>query len=781
MPRPLKLYNRLNITQLSNVPPDLVAFDQWVVWKAEKRTESDTAKPLFDAKTGRKGSHSDPKTWSSYDISLKKFASDANFNGIGFVFSPFDPFTGIDLDEVRDPETGVVEPWAEALIAKMNSYTEVSPSGTGFKIFVIGAPPGPKNRRTDKAKIEMYSKDRYFTVTGNRYDKVSAKIEHRQGELVDLYHQVFGAYGNEEEPKARKKKEEERDPELTQMRDVSDADLVARACGDRLFRAMYVDGDTSAFANDESSADFALCCKLVYWTRGDAERIDRLFRASKFMRKKWDRRTGDQTYGARTIAKALEKQKEYFSPFSELFINYNGSDLTNARIFEKLAAGNFVHCRAWGKWLAWGGHSWQLDAEVEVFREIERVPAEVRRYAAEPTHDDDRRKFLNRAATGCESAGKLAAIESIASRHLNVTDTLFDARPYLLACPEGVIDLETGELRPGRREDYLTRGLDLSYKPSAQCPLWDHFLNEIMLGDQAMVDYLWRVIGYCLTGSTRERAFFILHGTGRNGKSLFTRVLAALLGRYSQAARFTTFLRKHNSAGPGDDIAHLMGARLVIASEADKTAQLDASLIKTLTGQDKVRARFLYSNEFEFEPQFKLMLVTNHIPKIDDESHALWDRLHLIPFRFRVEKEDRELYLKLLGELEGILAAAVAGAIAWQKQGLTQPKRVEDAGKDLRTSMDMLGQIFEEICVKDAQAECSLAAVYGAFTEWCRRENLRFTFSRMRVASWLRDRDIPVERSTKHNNQVWVEGVRLSDKFAAELKKKQEDYNHEIA
>ena len=231
-------------------------------------------------------------------------------------------------------------------------------------------------------------------------------------------------------------------------------------------------------------------------------------------------------------------------------------------------------------------------------------------------------------------------------------------------------------------------------------------------------------MGYGLTGDVRERAFFLLHGSGRNGKSTFVETYRAVLGGpgsgYAQKARFSSFLKKQNP-GINDDIAHLAGARVVIATENDGSTNLDTSAVKELTGNDAVRARFLYGKEFEFVPQFKLFLVANHVPPIADDSRATWDRLHYINFNFRVpdEKVDKGLQLKLLGELEGILAKAVRACLEWQKGGLDPPDSVIQAGQRLEREMDLFGQFFEErLDATDRDAKVSGKVLYNEFRVW---------------------------------------------------------------
>jgi len=281
------------------VPPEIAPLRQWVAWRWEERSGKPT-KPPYNARTGDYADSTDPLTWSSLDEALD---AGEHYDGIGFVLTDGDPYAGIDLDKCRDAQTGVVESWAREIVEALNSYTEVTPSGTGLRVFVRGVlPPGGRKR----GHIELYDRARYLTVTGQHVAGMPRAIEDRTDALRALHAKIFPPMATAS-PMAG---------EVTPV-DVDDEDLIQRAetarNGDRFFRLWR--GEILGASHSE--ADLALCNHLAFWTGRDASRMDRLFRRSGLMRPKWDERHGAQTYGAMTIAKAIASCGETYTPRGE--------------------------------------------------------------------------------------------------------------------------------------------------------------------------------------------------------------------------------------------------------------------------------------------------------------------------------------------------------------------------------------------------------------------------------------------------------------------------------
>lgn len=752
-------YNRANPALFDNIPSSLRALPRWVCWRVQPRGEGKPAKIPVDARNGRDASVTSSTTWSVLEVALERFRNDINITGIGFVFSAEDHLTGIDIDDCRDPETGIVADWAQTIIDGLDSYSEISPSGTGVKVFIKAVAPGTESRRN---KVEIYSTARYFTVTGDML-KPDCEVMRRQEELDNLYQLIFGEVAVPQPVTISTPAEIARKLALVQaMSDEQIITLAMEAANGAKFNRLW-HGELIDLGGDHSRADMSLCTLLTYWTRGDAVRVDRLFRRSGLMRPKWNERRGAMTYGARTVSEAVAIISVLYDPDAGATPSRN--DLGNADIFIRLAGEDFRWVPGWKMWLSWCGVCWKRDGEGLLKQAAERVTGELMRTSRElfnAGHEDAPRAYKWALQAG--EAHRINAMDQVLRWRLTLDAEILDRKPLVLACGNGVLDLRTGEMSEGKRGDWLTRGTGVRYLPRAACPRFEEFLREIMCGDEEMVAYLWRVIGYCLTGDTSERVFFILHGEGRNGKTTLVEVLHALMDRYAQVARFATFLQKQTTGGANDDIAHLAGARVVIASEADEAQALDASTIKTLTGSDSVRARFLYGQEFEFKPNFKLLLVTNHVPRIHEASHALWDRLHFISFNYRVpeNKTDRALGLTLLGELEGIMARAVEGCIEWQHAGLRPPASVRQSVADLREDMDPVGEAVGQLTVESTNGhKLRHSALYDAYQGWCRENGIRFPVSSKTLMKRMKGKghELVVGRA---NARCWL-GIQLRE------------------
>ena len=255
----------------------------------------------------------------------------------------------------------------------------------------------------------------------------------------------------------------------------------------------------------------------------------------------------------------------------------------------------------------------------------------------------------------------------------------------------------------------------------AKCPRWLRFLDEIFDGDNQVIEFVWRAVGYTLTGSTQEQCLFILYGDGANGKSTFLEILIGLLGTHAEVTPFSTFLIHHNPGNPRNDLAKLHGARLVKAAESPRQAVLDEALVKEATGDDSMSARFLFKELFVFKSQMKIWMATNHKPRISGTDDAIWRRMRLIPFMHKFAGRSRDLRLadKLRGEFRGILAWAVQGCLEWQRSGLGVAPAVEAATLGYRRESDQIGRFLKEWCTTGAKDRTSGNELYQTYLEWC--------------------------------------------------------------
>jgi putative DNA primase/helicase len=294
-----------------------------------------------------------------------------------------------------------------------------------------------------------------------------------------------------------------------------------------------------------------------------------------------------------------------------------------------------------------------------------------------------------------------------------------DADPWLFNCTNGTLELRTGALREHRREDYITKLAPVAYDATATCPTWECFLDRIMGGSAALVAYLRRVVGYCLTGDVGEQCLWFFHGGGQNGKSTFLGTVLEMLGDYGMQAVSDLLMVKHNESHPTER-ADLFGKRLVATIETEAGKRIAEALLKQLTGGDKIRARKMRQDFFEFSPTHKIILAANHKPSLVGTDLANWRRIKLVPFNVTIteQEKDKQLPAKLKAELPGVLAWAVRGCLDWQREGMREPQEVCDATNAYRAEQDTVSAFIAACCEVKEYARVKVSRLHEAYEEW---------------------------------------------------------------
>lgn len=373
------------------------------------------------------------------------------------------------------------------------------------------------------------------------------------------------------------------------------------------------------------------------------------------------------------------------------------NDIFNARVFAMAHQGEILWVKNKGGWHIWRNIKWEYDQNEEVKNKMIDIfdCMRTRQYEGTP----EMREAWIRHVKGTGQNARLHAALDCAKALLSSRDIVFDNNPFLLNCPNGIVDLKNGMLIPHHPSFYQTKLCEVNYNKDAECPRWQQFLKEIFLGDVGMIHYIQKVIGYALTGSIREECFFILYGTGGNGKSKFIETIAWILKDYATSCESKTILERKN-AGINNDIARLVGTRFVRTSENNKNINLDDSLMKSLTGGDKITARFLHCEHFEFYPNCKIFLSTNHKPGIGGTDDGIWRRIRMVPFDLKLKEGEIDFNLgdKLKEEAEGILNWAVEGCLLWQLDGLTPPLKVQRAIDEYKEEEDRIGGFIQDEC-----------------------------------------------------------------------------------
>lgn len=363
---------------------------------------------------------------------------------------------------------------------------------------------------------------------------------------------------------------------------------------------------------------------------------------------------------------------------------------------------------------------------------------------------------------------------TFARSDLRIDADAFDTGEATFNCANGTIDLDAGKFREHRPEDLCSMQSRVEHDPAATCPRWRRFLEEIFLGDQDLISFIQRAIGYSLSGFTHEQVFLILHGDGSNGKSELLFVLDQLFGDYLRSANVDTFMDDRPQGGHNEDIARLRGCRLVTTTETEKTRRLAEGLVKRLTGGDIITASFKHERTFQFVPRFKVWLAANHKPQIGGTDYGIWRRILLIPFaakflkaglpldgenQFRV---DPNLRGDLLKELPGILNWALEGYALWRKQGLDAPQVVRAASEEYRQESDKLGAFLAEEMVAQPYYSTPLNQAYQAFRTWAETGGMKPSSIRG-FASDLRARGIKVEKAGIRNDVSIIGYVLLQE------------------
>jgi putative DNA primase/helicase len=689
----------MNTNGLEHVPAVLRELKNWVCWREELRDGERTKVP-YSPKTGARAKSNDPATWSTWDEARR---TADKYNGVGFMMNG-SPFTGIDFDSVL--QNGKPEPIIPVILRELGEpYTEITPSGEGLRAFVrfTGKLPGSNRKFLEKRNGKKYGAElyggsdpgRYFTVTGRKFSGNGVSVP----------------------------------------RDMDLAYLLLGNIRDEKFKRLFL-GDTSDYGNDQSRADLALCSMLARGVGKNPQLIDRFFRASGLMREKWDGRRGATTYGMQTIAKALGTETEVDaqddrktedldrvpaqrSPFKV--------DIANAERFATEHAGKLVYVVDRKIRCAFNGYVWRLNDKGA----WERFAKETIRgmYAEASGADETARVELAKHAIRSET--RVAQMLECAQSDLRIERwkfrETFDLDPLLLNCANGILNLSTGRIESHRASAMLTKITNIRYEPDAQCPQFERFLAHTFADNQALIAYVKNLMGYCLSGLTKEHAFWMFYGPTQTSKSTFVKVQRGLAGEYGATLPANAIVADR---GKNQDyaLAELASVRLATTVELSSDRRFDDAILKQLTGQDAIKACKKYENFFEFPSTAKLVIATNHRPAIRETDDAIWSRVKSIPFLVPVAPADQiDGYAEKLLEREGpgILALAVRAFQNWEKNGLQEPAEVRAAVSQYRDEQDIVRNFVLDRCEEHAEMRERFATLYALYCEDAKAAGVR--------------------------------------------------------
>lgn len=725
------------------IPQELRDLNQWGLFKLKWVPErKKNTKIPYSAITGDNAKSNDPTTWTTFDHALEELKLNSNdFDGLSFFFA--NGYAGIDIDHVEDDlmryqqgdyEDNIVTEFMNAT----RSYTEVSQSGTGIHIIFKGEIPGNRRRKNN---IEMYDEGRFFALTGK---SLGSNKTINKANINVLYEKYL----------AEKKVVPLRPETDLEPNNLSEFEIIKQAIdsksGESFKTLMY--GGWEKYYPSQSEADLALANYLAFWTGRDFGKMDAIFRQSVLFREKWDEKHGKTTYGVATLNKAINDTNNVFtSPEHNTVKQYNLEFLKTHnkklpkrsyddtgetdRVIDQF--GDVIRYSYINKcWYIFNGSYWEEDQSGKIHQLIDAMTESIGKEDVVIPDDANEkeetaiRKAFNKFVKHSRSNSAKKAVMDELKHRVAVAPGEFDTDKTLLNVSNGYIDLASGELHDHDIEKLFSKEANVEYSDTAGCDEWIKFLDQIFDHNQDLIDYVQTAVGYSMTGSIKEQIMFILYGNGRNGKSVFLETISNILGTYAKTIQASSIMVKQNNGGPNSDIARLAGARLVTSSEPNEGLRMDEGLVKQLTGGDKVVARQLYGKEFEFEPEFKLWLATNHKPIIRGTDDGIWRRIRLIPFTVQIpdNKVDKDLKYKLARESIGILNWAVDGALKWQQNSLHTPEIIENASEGYRKEMDVLSQFISETCDVGEGYSINSTQLYRMYKEWA-ENNVQYRMS----------------------------------------------------
>jgi putative DNA primase/helicase len=683
---------------------------RWLVWRVERNQKGQPTKvPYVAGKSpfARHASSTDPETWETFEAAVNAVGGVlTDEQGIGFAFEG-SGITGCDFDHVLY-EGGDVRPWTDEIVSLQNTYSEVSPSGDGVHTYVFGSFSGAGVKREFESGegFEMYCRGRFFCVTGRQlvgapdtiraYDCQTLADRARQGDVGPDEDRIREAAKRQNSAKnGRNRNRRPFDVEAFLARHLSVLSGPKQVSGTTIWTVEcqgshpdYDPRDGRAFVAQLASGAISAACLHESCSFSNANNQNHW----RELRERYERRAagpdsqsdGEPAGGSR-------------GPLTEERL---------AQQFEVQYHDQLHYDHDAKRWYVWDGERgcWVRNQKRLAFhfaRQICRAsnPAGVKEFAKAKTY------------AGVEQICQCSPIFA-------VTAEKWDQNIWFLGVPGGTIDLHTGKPRPSSKQDYITKQTSVAPDSSMPRPVFDRFLRAITQKDKKLQRYLQRIAGYALTGSNREEKLFFLYGPGGNGKTKLVEAWAGAMGDYATTAAMDTFVLKRGERHP-TDLAGLAGARLVISNETHEGRHWDQQLVQDITGGSSVSARFMRRDFFRYIPQFTLVIVGNHAPKLDSINDAAMRRFQVIPFTFKPKTPDQELANKLSKEWPAILAWMIDGAREWCAHGLGErPKIVEQETREYFDDQNQLQAWIDEMCLVGLNVTDTSKQLYASWERW---------------------------------------------------------------
>ncbi len=722
-------------------PETLKNLPIWALWRIEPGKNDRPTKVPYSPNYDGRASTTNPRTWGAFDQAVRKYESRPDYyDGIALIISKRYELVFVDIDHCID-DNGEMSETASQIVGSFDGqFVEVSQSGTGIHIITRGSIP--KNFKNSQNGVEMYGDKRFCALTGNVLCK---------GEPTESQSAIDEIYKRYKTPDTAKKTA--RSKTWASLHD--DQWVIDHASERGRFRDLFSGDWSSAGYGSQSEADLALCLILAFWTDCDPDQMDRIFRSSRLYREKWER----DDYRETTIQKAVDQCGDTLSGFIhrknveagarldwELCDTETGSedvlkrirtidpynaelyrkrdDLSLSRLFSEVFKDQARYNVTAKEWYYYDGRVWKRDTGTMVVEGYMKTFVKALTVYYLGVDDQDYTKFISKYG---DRTKRKRIIED--ARDYNFVEAEdFDRDPNLFNCQNCVINLKTGEPLQHDPALMLSKISNVVYDPDARSEDFDRFIHQIMMDDDQKILYLQKIFGYCLTGeNTQEQCYMCYGSTTRNGKSTLLEVIGYMFGDYGMTAQPETIaLKDRNSRNASEDIARLNGCRFLHMSEPPKRMKFDVALLKTLLGRDPVPARHIYERFFEFIPVFKLVINTNYLPVVTDDTLFSSERVKVITFdrHFTPEEQDRRLKgrLKRKDNISGIFNWCLDGLRKFKDDGeiLREPDAVKRATEEYRQKSDKIQNFIDDCLVSTPGENVALKDVYYAFGEWCR-------------------------------------------------------------
>lgn len=747
-------------TQPASVFSNLANRPLWTAWREEERGGSKTKVPYRS--TFAKSSADDRASWITREAAggIAAKLESIGRKGVGIFLGGTGSVSmaGIDLDSCYDAGTQTIEPWAQEVIDRFGSYAEISPSGTGVKVFFDYATADLEELRAAMAtqwskswsrgshvEIALHLGGRYFAVTDQHCRNTPHEV--RPVALETLLWLIGDAGPRFKANPTSKANDESRSGRAIQL---------AGKC------------KRAGLTLDHYRAELEKDPALAQWAK-DARQVQRA----------WDRCNAGLLVDESDFDDLPSHSGWHVSAFpaDEL------PDLSHDQLAIELGRigwdNDARYVAQLGGWHLWKGHRWEpspgmeptaivrsyVKAKASAYLRWAEVKAAALQVEGKGAEAD---KLLSQArgqAKALRQEPSIMSVERLArsNRRSLAIPEQWDCNDFLLGTPGGTVDLQTGELRPSDRLEYITKTTTTAPAPSGTIPnAWLQFLSEIFPDDPEMPGFMQRLAGYALTGSTREHRLFLFHGTGRNGKGTLLGTLEDIMGDYAKGIPTNTLLESRNPQH-SSPLARLRGARLVRGAELPVGQVWNESLVKQMTGGDVITANMMRQDSFEFRPKFTLIVDANTKPRIRTTDPAMRARMTLVPFIASfMGREDKGLRDRLKTEAGAILRWMIEGAVAWQRDGLRIPAAVDQASREYLDAEDTLSDFIADELEGDAGGNVTVAAVYQRYTSWAEEQGCK-PMTRRSLSDGMVERGLDRRKGAKNVSKFY--GVKLSDVF----------------